>query len=301
MKISLKSSGSESLAIEDGHLSDYDPVLRSRLQGEAARIMRAFGFAGAHVIIIGGLVPSLLVPEVEVGLEPHVGTTDLDLCLSIALVEGDVGAYDRLERCLRDAGFNMAREDGRPVSWRWIGGTGAQVTVEFFCSTAEGRDPGRLYRPGGVVGGKLSALVLATGALIDRDSRSLEVDVELPDGGGRTKQQFRVVGPAAYLAAKADALRRRHKNKDAYDVVWLSECWPGGPSALATEIRNSCIYPEIHTTLDVLREEFATVDAAGAIKYARFIARDSEAQDAAARRAVGAIRALLSAVAEATA
>jgi hypothetical protein len=285
------------LATEGGHLSDYDPVLRSKLQGEAARIIRAFGFAGAHVIIIGGLVPSLLVPKVEVGLEPHIGTTDLDLCLSVALVEGDIGAYERLEKCLRDAGFEMARENGNSISWRWIGGKGAQVTVEFFCAMAEGREPGRLHRPGGVVGGKLSALVLATGGLIDRDFRIVELEVDLPDGGGRTKQQFRVAGPAAYLAAKADALRRRNKNKDAYDLVWLAECWPGGQTALAIEIKGSAIFSDLKDTLDILREEFATIDAAGAVKYGRFMASDSGGQDAAAQRAVGAFRALFSALA----
>jgi hypothetical protein len=285
------------LVTEGGHLSDYDPVLRSRLRGEAARIIRAFGFAGAHVIIIGGLVPSLLVPQVEAGLEPHIGTTDLDLCLSVALVKGDVGAYDRLEKCLRAAGFEMAREDGKSISWRWIGGKESQVTVEFFCAIADGREPGRLHRPGGVVGGKLSALVLAAGALIDRDFVDVELEVDLPDGGGRTRQVFRVAGPTAYLAAKADALRRRSKNKDAYDLVWLSECWPGGQVALAATIKASSIFAEFGPTLDVLRNEFATIDSAGAVKYGRFMATDSENQDAAARRAVGAVRALLSALA----
>ena len=102
------------LAIEGGHLADYDPVLRSKMQGEAARIIRAFGFAGAHVIIIGGLVPSLLVPNVETGIDPHIGTNDLDLCLSVALVEGDVGEYERLETSLKAAGFEMVREGGAP-------------------------------------------------------------------------------------------------------------------------------------------------------------------------------------------
>lgn len=92
------------MATEGGHVSDYDPVLRSKMLGEAARIIRAFGFAGAHVIIIGGLVPSLLVPNVEVGIEPHIGTNDLDLCFSVALVEGDVGEYERLETSLKSAG-----------------------------------------------------------------------------------------------------------------------------------------------------------------------------------------------------
>lgn len=284
------------MATEGGHVTDYDPVLVSKLRGEAARVIRAFSFAGAHVIIIGGLVPSLLVPKVEVGLEPHIGTPDLDLCLSVALVEGEVGEYERLEKCLRDAGFDMVRENGAPVSWRWIGGSGTRITVEFFCAAAEGREPGRLYRPRGVVGGKLSALVLAAGALIDRDVRDVEMEIELPDGGGRSRQQFRVAGPAGYLVAKADALRRRNKGKDAYDVVWLTECWPGGQGALADEIKVSAIFDDLQPTLTVLREEFADIDAAGAVRYGRFMANDTTTSDVHARRAVGAMGALFAAL-----
>lgn len=114
-----------------------------------------------------------------------------------------------------------------------------------------------------------------------------------PAGGGRTRQEIRVVGPAAYLAAKADALRRRDKNKDAYDVVWLTECWPGGQAALASELQRSSIFNELAATLAVLAEEFASIDAAGAVKYGRFMATDTAASDAFAQRAVGAIRALL--------
>jgi hypothetical protein len=47
------------------------------------------------------------------------------------------------------------------------------------------------------------------------------------------------VGSAAYLAATADALRRRNKNKDAYDIVWLVEAWAGGQVASAQEIKET--------------------------------------------------------------
>jgi hypothetical protein len=286
-----------SLATDGGDLDDYDPRLRASLSAEAVRILRAFGFAGAHVVVIGGLVPSLLVPMPEPGLDHHVGTTDLDLCLSVALVAGDVGEYERLERSLRDAGFAMARDDaGSSISWRWVGGIGMPLTVEFFCAAADGRLPGRLFRPGGVVGGKLSALVLAAGGLIDRDARDLDVEVELPGGGGRTRQRLKVAGPASYLAAKADALQRREKNKDAYDIVWLVESWPGGQPAFAAELQRSVVFGELAPALSVLATEFATIDSAGAVKYGRFMARDTAGSDFHARRAIGAIRALLAAL-----
>ena len=284
------------MATDGRNVDEYDATMLPILAGQAVHVMRTFGFAGAHVVIIGGLVPSLLVPVPEPGLEPHIGTRDLDLCLSVALVDGDVGEYDRLENSLRNAGFDMVpRADGTPESWRWRDRLG--VTIEFFCPPGKNRSrPGKLFRPRGVVGGKLSALVLAAGHLIDRDVRDVELEVELPHGGGQTRHVLKVVGPSAYLASKVDALRARDKNKDAYDIVWIVECWPGGQLELARTIVASAVIDELGPTLTALGEEFATIDSAGAVKYGRFMARDTAASDHASRQAVGAVAALLAAL-----
>jgi hypothetical protein len=258
--------------------------------GEATRVVRAFGFAGAHVIIVGGLVPSLLVPNPEPGIEPHIGTQDLDLCLRMALVDGEVGAYERLEQSLMGLRFKMQNREG----WSWRGGE-LPLTVEFLCPPGPERETGKLYRPGGVIGGRLSALVIATGGLVDRDYREVEVEVSLPDEGGKTRQKLKVAGPAAYLAAKADALRGRNKPKDAYDIVWLVESWPGGQAGLAPVIRESAIFedPVFLTHLEILRQEFADIDSAGAIKYARLMGGPGLDPDQLAGHAVGAIQLLL--------
>jgi hypothetical protein len=279
------------LATDGGHLGQYDPSVRSALLAEAVHVVRAFGFAGAHVVIIGGLVPSLLVPEPGPGMEPHIGTQDLDLCLRVALVEGEVGHYERLEHALKAAGFRAVPHS----SWRWKGGVTHPLTVEFFCPSAPGREAGRLYRPGGVVGGRLSALVLAAGTLIDRDFIEKELTVELPGGGGRTHHRLRVAGPAAYLASKVDALKGRTNNKDAYDIVWLIEAWPGGQAGLAPVLRASPVHddPAFQQALVALAREFADLDAAGARKYARFMAGPGIHADQSARRASGAVKTLL--------
>ncbi|NRD57389.1 nucleotidyl transferase AbiEii/AbiGii toxin family protein [Corallococcus exiguus] len=278
------------MAIEGGHHGTYDPRVRSVLLAEAVRVVRAFGFANEHVVIIGGLVPPLLVPVPEPGIEPHIGTQDLDLCLSVALIEGNVGAYDKLEKSLRDAGFHMVKGE----SFRWQGGD-LPLTIEFFCPPTGGQEGGRLYRPGGIVGGKLSAIVLKTGALIDRDVRPVEVPVDLPGGGGRTHMRLKVVGPAAYLASKADALQRRNNNKDAYDIVWLIEAWPGGQKEFAAVIRDSSVHddPLFEQALVALSQEFEDLDAAGARKYARFMSASGVDPDQSARHASSAVKLLL--------
>ncbi len=296
--MSQSTSGRRSLTTENHH-SAYDAANSRLILAETARLIQAIGFAGHHLAVIGGLVPGVLVPVVDPDLPDHVGTQDIDLCLSIALTEGKVGNYDRIERCLKEANFKMAcHRDGGRESWRWVGGKDKTVVVEFFCPAAPERPVGRLFRPGGVVGGKLSALALGTGDLIDADMVEREVEVDLPSGGGRVRLPLRVTGPAAYLAAKSDAINRRDKWKDSYDLIWLIQAWPGGTKALACEIHSSAISdrPEFQRAIDDLGNQFSDIDAIGTRRYAGFLASDERDLDADAQIAVGAMQELLAAL-----
>ena len=106
---------------------------------QAAGLLKDIGLASHHVILIGGIVPGLLVPILDPGIEPHIGTTDLDFCLSVALVEGDTAQYERIEQGLKRAGF-MSVE-----SWRWRGGPGNRLLVEFFCPAGPNRWPATCF------------------------------------------------------------------------------------------------------------------------------------------------------------
>ncbi len=152
---------------DGAHYSDYDPSLAETVVDQAAGLLKSIGLASHHVILIGGIVPGLLVPVLDPGIEPHIGTTDLDFCLSVALVEGDTAEYDRIEQGLKQVGFVDVD------SWRWRGGPNNRLLVEFFCPTGPGRTAGRLFRPRASeqpvtkhnLGGKLAALALDAGAL----------------------------------------------------------------------------------------------------------------------------------------
>jgi len=76
---------------EGGRIHDYDNAMSERLLGVAADVLRSFGsaFGGKHLAIVGGAVPSLLVPEPPRGIERHVGTGDLDFHLSLHLMDGE--------------------------------------------------------------------------------------------------------------------------------------------------------------------------------------------------------------------
>lgn len=297
MRTPPNSSGSRSLTEPDGqHRDGYDPTTVDQLVGEAANILKAIGYASDHVVLIGGLVPGLLVPVLDPGLEPHVGTADIDLCLSVALVDGDTAEYQRIETELKRLGF----QEG-DATFRWIRdrNTGLPLTIEFFCPAAEGRPAGRTFRPPAAtnprakynLGGKLSALALEAGELLTTDVEIITRTVALPDNKGTFDATLRVTGPLAFLVAKADALTKRDKPKDAYDIVWLIESWQGGPAAAADAFAARPAYtnPAVIRGLQEIAKAFSEPSTHGSRSYAQFSSRNVAEDAQLELRAVGAV------------
>ena len=238
-------SGSLQLAGDGQHYSEYHAQVTDGILGEAAYLLRAIGFGSYHTILIGGMVPGLLVLDPPDSSRPHVGTTDLDFCLSIALVEGDTAEYERIEAALKSAGYEP---EGATFCWRRS--TGLRPKVEFFCPADKEGPVGVLFRPKAAenrtakqnMGSSLSAMALQAGSAISADVVQVIRDVDLPDGQGRVSQTFRISGLVGFLVAKVAALTGRDKPKDAYDIVWLLEAWEGGPAGAASSMMASSAY-----------------------------------------------------------
>lgn len=283
------------------HKGQYNPESADFVLSEAADILRATGFAAQHIVLIGGLVPSLLVPVLDTGIEPHIGTADIDLCLSIALVEGDTGTYERIEGVLKQLGFVES-----DASFRWVRRTGLPLIVEFFCPSGPDRPAGRMWRPSAGenpigkqnLGGRLSALSLDAGTILTSDVEIVEREVVLPDRKGRVTVSLRVTGPVAFIVAKTQALLKRDKPKDAYDLVWLIESWPGGPAAAASSFaaREAFRASETASAIADLDGAFASPDAIGPRSYARFLASSVDEEPGLELRAVGAMNEFLGAL-----
>ncbi len=139
------------------------------------------------------------------------------------------------------------------------------------------------------------------GDIIVADTVTISRDVTLPDNGGRTTATFTVSGLVAFLAAMTAALTGRDKPKDAYDIVWIIENWPGGPAAAAQVIHTNPAYrlPTASAAFDSLFAEFATPERAGPNSYATFLAPTGAPRDERqrlARQAAGAVRELRTAL-----
>lgn len=277
---------------------DYVDPMSERLLGAAADVLRSFGsaFGGRHLAIIGGAVPSLLVAQVPAGIEQHVGTADLDLHLGLHLMDGETADYyDAIIDGLERLGLAPDVDGDREVKWRWVGThRGARLQVELLCPerTCGGRPegPARNTNAERNVGptGEITALALGLGHLVADDTVTVDRVVETSDG--RLRFEFPVAGVASWLCLKSDAIMRRSKPKDAYDVVWLVAGL--GPDeavrrVLASPLMAGDLRTQVIAQLSRLAEQFEDVEAVGPRSYAAFL--DGESPERDRRYAVGAI------------
>jgi hypothetical protein len=72
----------------------YTPAQLEHVRATLLYLISILGDLLDELVVVGGLVPSLLVPTPAADEEAHVGTTDLDLGLEIALL--DSGRYHTL-------------------------------------------------------------------------------------------------------------------------------------------------------------------------------------------------------------
>lgn len=183
------------------------------------------GMAATHFVIVGGLVPPLLVPDAA---DAHIGSADIDFCLSVAITEGQTRQYydsiqEKIEPFFEPAG---------PSGFRWrkkSGAPGLPILIDFLAPGDQDRTPladgtTDLESETAVenVGTQLRPFPLRAGRLIDADAVTVTIEgVRLTyKEGTRADVTIRHAGPVGFLAAKADALEKRDDSKDGYDVSW---------------------------------------------------------------------------------
>lgn len=283
-------------------ISSYDAETTDLLLGIAADVLRSFGsaFGGRHLAIIGGLVPTLLVPEPPEDIDAHPGTGDIDLHLSLHLLDGETSDYyQSIIDGLARLGLSNGERGGRTTRWRWVGRyREVALVVDLLCPTRE--RPGRPEAPAdGTVAERnigphddIAAIAVSYGHLVPTDTVTLARRV--PAAGGALTFDFPVAGITSWLCLKADGIQQRDKAKDAFDVVWLIRAL--GPEDAAAAIAASPLFDseladETRDQLTRLVDDlFLDADSIGPGQYATFM----ESPDSAALRrdALSAVRLL---------
>jgi hypothetical protein len=240
------------------------------------------------VVVVGGLVPSLLIDQLGLpeGTSAHVGTMDLDVGLTLALL--DKGRYRTLTERLRDAGFTQDQtEEGRLTRQRWrVAGSGS-VTVDFLIPPSFSTDQGGKIRD---IEKDFAAIIAPGLELAFEDRRRVQI-AGTTIFGEKAARGVWVCGPGAFVVLKALAFLGRGENKDAYDLYYLVRNFGSGVEDIAACLRPLLENPEAQRAVRVLREDFLDHDGVGPRRVAEFLfgGPDDEIQ----ADVVGFIQALL--------
>lgn len=246
-----------------------------------------------RIYLAGSLAPRYLVGQLPEEARAHVGTTDVDLIIGLALGDERPETYRTLQNNLEKAHFEQ-----KEPSFRWARDVdGVTVLVEFLCETDE-VEPGRIFRPKGeFTGSGLGAFNVRGAHLVRDDFIEHEIEGERLDGGGQSRVTVRVANVLPYTVLKVFAFQGRHENKDAYDLVFTLLNHEGGPRTVGRASAGSAVarHPQVEEALMLLQERFSDASRDGPNAYASFLAApDDDAQKARLRQeAIATVREFL--------
>lgn len=276
------------------HYTDYNDETTARCERALLTLLGDVGPWRERIYLAGGLAPRYLTGRLPEGARAHVGTTDVDLIIGLAVADETSETYRTLQNNLEKAQFRQ-----REPSFRWSRNVdGVTVLVEFLCETDQ-VEAGRIFRPRGeFTGSKLGAFNVRGAQFVRQDFIECEIEGERLEGGGRSRVTLRVANVLPYVVLKIFAFQDRHENKDAYDLVFTLLNGEGGPRASGSAAAASAVaqHAQVTEAVALLDERFRDAALDGPIAYASFLATpDDEGEKARLRReAVAAVRAFLS-------
>jgi hypothetical protein len=244
-----------------------------------------------ELVVVGGLVPSLLIPMelVPIGEDRHVGTMDLDLGLSLALLDNQ--RYEEFTERLRRAGFAPDVNDQGNLTrqrWKFAQTRDVSITVDFLIPPGHNQDRGGNIRHIE----KDFAAVITPGlhlAFQDRIKINLEGTTLL---GENTIREIWVCGPGAFVVLKALAFGTRGENKDAYDLYYVIRNYGNGIDDVFEHLQTLLHDRYCKKALQILARDFSDSDRIGPRRTAEFLyAAPNEALQA---DVAGFVRELLS-------
>jgi hypothetical protein len=280
--------------------TDYDAATTERCERALVTLLGDLGPWRERIYLVGGLAPRYIVGQLPAEAPAHVGTTDVDLVIGLALGDGSPETYRTLQTNLEKSDFKKLDS-----SFRWGRGVeGVSVVVEFLCETDEVAD-GRIFMPKGEhTGNKLGALNIRGAQLVGRDFIECEISGDRLDGGGFSRVTVQVASLLSYVVLKTFAFQERHENKDAYDLIFTLLNKDDNPRAAGLLAAGSPIVSDqlVVEALSLLEERFADVRQDGPNAYGLFLSpveqRDNEARARFRQESVAAVREFLASMRE---
>ena len=249
--------------------AEYSPQYVELVKSTCLYLATILGDFLDDLVVVGGLVPTLLIPEDSLPEdEPiHVGTIDLDIGLHIAILNDQ--RYEGLTERLRRAGFeNDVNDEGNVTRQRWINRKyGPSIKVDFLIQPInEGEEGGKLRS----IERDFAAVITPGLHLAFRDREKIVLRGTTIAGEKATREIW-VCGPGAFLVLKALAFRFRGENKDAYDIYFIIKNFGKGMEDIYHRLAPLLNDNVAIRALDILRNDFTDPDATGPLRAAEFL------------------------------
>lgn len=265
----------------------YNGVVTEAAERVLVTLLRGFGPWKDTVFLVGGLTPRYLVAARPPEVPQHAGTGDVDVVVDVAILT-DTEAYSTLEENLHAMGFERGtNENGVKVSWRWEARleTGATMVLEFLAEHPE--------LGGGKVKvlpteGNVSALNIPHASMVFDLHDTTKLTAELLNGGGLATETVRYANIVSFTCLKAFAFDHRNARKDAHDLVYCLEHYPGGLDSVISAFKDALAGSHaeaVQEALAKLKTRFVHDDPDqsyrrdGAVAVARFEDNDADVDD----------------------
>ena len=247
----------------------YDLATTRHARATCLYVATKLGDLMDNMVLIGGLVPSLLIPQDlrATIANPHVGTMDVDLGLNVELLT--TGLYQPLTHRLRAAGFTLDTNDrGNPTRQRWRPDSSYPgVGIDFLIQPTLDADRGGELRN---IQPDFAAIIAPGLHLAFQDSVAVPLS-GTTIAGERATRHVNVCGPGAFVVLKALAFRNRGENKDAYDLYYVLRYYGSGVDDVADHLRPLLVDVTAQSALTILREDFGDHDGLGPRRAAAFL------------------------------
>lgn len=265
--------------------SEYDATTVAKVHEVMAEVFRALGEYHDHMVLVGGWVPQLLIAKPN---EPHCGSLDVDIALDHTAIDDD--CYRRISELLAGLGF-VVDERNRYRFTRNAEVDGRQFAVAIDLLAAEYGGRGASHRHQHVQ--DVEARKARGADLAFAHPVAVTAKMRLPNGA-KVDVTLLVSGVAAFLVMKAFAMAGRRKDKDAYDIAYCLENYPGGVEAVARDFAQYGNHGLVREAIEILEREFKSVEYVGPVAVADFRELPSgEERDICVRRAFELVQELI--------
>ncbi len=239
---------------------DYNHEMVEAARAVLVELIHLLGEYRDDMVLVGGWVPLFLCPEAE---SQHVGSMDIDLALDHRQVTE--AAYRTIQQLLASRGYEQGKQPF--IYYRTIPVGDREIRVEVDFLAGEYGGTGRGHRTQKVQDLRVRK---ARGADLAFDApREILLEGTLP-GGARDSVTLRIASVVPFIVMKSMALDSRLKEKDAWDIYYCLQNYPGGTDAVVDEFRPHVGEGLVREGLEKLAKHFSSVDSLGPTQVADF-------------------------------